>query len=215
MFRYLILGLLRNGAVLHGYALMKEYWNRSGIQVSSGNFYRELQRLAADGFVCSVTNPVDADARRAPYEITETGAAAFDAWLVQRTGAGVPYCDDEISARAIFVPQADPSIVNRILERWQEELWSRGKGLERAREAALARSKDGKEGGLSPLALLLARRLKYVASDLEFIDQLRMAYQRSAAASSQVAEPRAASSATRVRAVKKKAQETPPRRNRR
>ena len=212
MFRYLILGLLRNGEALHGYALMKEYWIRSGIRVSSGNFYRELQRLAAEGLVRSVANPADADPRRVPYEITEAGAAAFDAWFAQPTGAAAPYYEDDISARALFIPEAESPVVDAVLDRWQEELWYRGKSLERAREAALSRSESREEARLIPLALLLARRLKYVAADLEFIEQLRTAHQRSAARRAPEARP---ASSPRVRVVKKKAQETPSPRSRR
>jgi DNA-binding PadR family transcriptional regulator len=66
MFRFLILGLLRNGARLHGYALVKEYRERSGSEVSTGNFYRELQRLVFDGLIRSASNPPEADAQRPP-----------------------------------------------------------------------------------------------------------------------------------------------------
>jgi hypothetical protein len=78
MFRYLVLGLLRDGEPRHGYAVMKEYRERSGLQVNTGSFYRELQRLVAEGLVQTVANPTDADPRRAPYQITETGSACFD-----------------------------------------------------------------------------------------------------------------------------------------
>src|SRR5438874_1232578 len=57
LYRYLVLGLLRNGAARHGYALMKEYQRRSGTQIGSGRFYGKLQRLAAEGLVTTATNP--------------------------------------------------------------------------------------------------------------------------------------------------------------
>lgn len=54
MFRFLVLGLLRGGGSFHGYALMKEYRERSGLQLSTGNFglapvaqTPELSRCAA------------------------------------------------------------------------------------------------------------------------------------------------------------------------
>ena len=103
MFRYMVLGLLRNGEKLHGYALMKEYRTRSGLQMSTGNFYRELQRLGAEGLVREVINPEGADPRRAPYEITEAGAAAFDAWLTGPNATALGQYDDELSTRALFV----------------------------------------------------------------------------------------------------------------
>ena len=77
-FRYLVLGLLRHGEPRHGYALMKEYQEHTGLRLSTGNFYRELQRLSVEGLVRTASNPEGADPRRAPYRITEAGAA-FDA----------------------------------------------------------------------------------------------------------------------------------------
>ena len=112
MFRYLILGLLRNGARLHGYALVKEYRERSGIEVSTGNFYRELQRLIVDGLIRSASNPPDADARRTPYEITELGISVFDDWFTAPDAAGgiIPEEDipvlAEIGVAKVFTPGA-------------------------------------------------------------------------------------------------------------
>src|SRR5207302_10584200 len=57
MFQYLVLGLLRDGKPRHGYALMKDYRDRSGVQLSTGSFYRELQKLAAKGLVRTSANP--------------------------------------------------------------------------------------------------------------------------------------------------------------
>src|SRR5437773_2069439 len=79
-FRFLILGLLRDGAPRHGYAVAKAYKLRSGGKISTGNFYRELQRLVADGLACTASNPPGADPRRTPYAITTVGRATFDAW---------------------------------------------------------------------------------------------------------------------------------------
>ena len=74
MFRYLILGLLRGGTTHHGYGLVKEYRERSGADVSTGNFYRELQRMVLDGLIRATANPPGSDSRRTPYEITAVGA---------------------------------------------------------------------------------------------------------------------------------------------
>ena len=86
MFRYLVLGLLRNGDACHGYAVIKDYRKRTGQEASSGNFYRELQRLVGEGLVRTATNPPGADPRRAPYQITEAGSAVFDTWLFGSDG---------------------------------------------------------------------------------------------------------------------------------
>ncbi len=176
MFRYLILGLLRGGEAHHGYALMKGYGERSGIRVGSSNFYRELQRLVGEGLVRMVTKPADVDPRRAPYEITERGAMAFDAWLGQPTTTAVTSYEDEISSRSLFVADAGPAVVQRVLGSWQDDLWVHGKTLERDREAALSRSRVTPPRRFEPLTLLLTRRLKHVAADLEFIEEFREAY---------------------------------------
>lgn len=174
MFRFLILGLLRNGAQLHGYALVKEYRERSGAEVSTGNFYRELQRLVIDGLISSATNPPDADARRTPYEITETGRSVFDEWFTARDAAGGASSEDDISARALFIAESEPPAVAALLDRLEENLWFSGKTLERTRQQALNRA--GQPSRFEVLPSLLARRLKRVAADLEFLEEFRTAY---------------------------------------
>src|SRR2546428_12620361 len=59
---------------------MKEYRQQSGIEISIGNVYRELQRLAAGGLVRAAANPPGADPRRGPYENTPAGSAAVVEW---------------------------------------------------------------------------------------------------------------------------------------
>src|SRR5262247_1127924 len=137
MFRFLILGMLRNGAQLHGYALVKCYRERSGAEVSTGNFYRELQRLVLDGLIRSADNPPQADARRTPYEITQVGIEVFDEWFTARDAAGGAASEDDISARALFMADSDPAVVAGLLEHMEENLWFAGKSLERARQLLL------------------------------------------------------------------------------
>jgi DNA-binding PadR family transcriptional regulator len=175
MFRYLVLGLLRRGEPLHGYALMKEYRERAGVQISTGSFYRELARLVTEGLVRTASNPPGCDPRRAPYEITDLGATAFDAWFSEPLGTDAGPHEDGLSARSVFLAEAGPAAARPALERWHEELWQRGKALERERELALRAAEDG-DGAFGVLALLLARRLKQVAADLEFLHELRTAY---------------------------------------
>jgi len=190
MMRHMLLGLLQHHGARHGYALMKEIRARTGVQVSIGNVYRELARLVREGLVRSTPNPPEMDARRAPYEITAAGTAAFDAWLAAtptRTQAPV---HDEFSARALFLGQAAPAVGRKLIERWREDLGLQGKTLERARDVAAApdRSRDA-----SPFALLpffLRRRIRQVAVDLEFVDELESVHERWAAAHTQAAEGR-------------------------
>jgi DNA-binding PadR family transcriptional regulator len=174
MFRFLVLGLLRGGSQIHGYALVKEYRERSGCEVSTGNFYRELQRLVFEGLIRGAANPPEADARRTPYEITARGADVFDEWFTSHEAAGSAFTEDDISARALFVTAAEPVLVTNLLDRLEENLWFAGKTVERARQLALTRNPA--PGRFDVLSLLLARRLKRVAADLEFVEEIRHAY---------------------------------------
>src|SRR5262245_60288946 len=122
MFRFLILGLLRGGARLHGYALVKEYRERSGADVSSGNFYRELQRLVLDGLIRGTDNPPEADARRTPYAITPLGARVFDEWLATTEVGGGNSAEDELSARALFIEDIDAEAALSLFDRLQEHI---------------------------------------------------------------------------------------------
>ena len=176
MFRYLVLGLLRDGRPQHGYGLAKLYRDRTGIQLNTGNFYRELQKLAEAGLVRPVTNPDGSDPRRAPFEITAHGVAAFDTWLRAPAKARPEGYEDELSCRALFLADVPPPMAAEILERWQEAYWISGKILERAREAAVTGATGNGYG--AHLALLLARRLKHLAADLEFLEELRAVEER-------------------------------------
>jgi DNA-binding PadR family transcriptional regulator len=179
MVRYLVLGFLRTGRPYHGYALMKLYCQGSGLQISAGNFYRELQHLVVEGLVRTVRNPPGADARRAPYEITDLGIAAFDAWLAEPNSTGAAQHDDDLSTRTLFLADADPVLARRLLAQWREELWIRSKILERERDLALRA--DATES-FAALPFLLTRRLKRIAADLEFLDEFRSAFEQWTAA---------------------------------
>jgi DNA-binding PadR family transcriptional regulator len=176
MFRYLVLGLLRDGQLRHGYALMKEYRERSGLRVSTGNFYRELQRLVVAGFVRTADNPSDADPRRAPYEITPSGRAEFDRWLTGPTGTGFGRYEDELSSRSLFLVDAGPVLANKLLDGWKEELWIRSKIYERDRANAVTNPTPGQAGAFPILSILLTRNLKHIAADVEFINELAAAH---------------------------------------
>lgn len=176
MFRYLVLGLLMNGASLHGYALMKSYRERTGVQLSTGSFYRELQRLVAEGLVETVANPSDADPRRAPYAITQAGQVAFDSWLAGPTGAAIGRYEDELSSKVLFLGVVDPILVQKLIDGWKEELWLRSKMHERACAALGAQPKRTTVGSFDALPFLLARNLKHLAADLEFLSEFRAAY---------------------------------------
>ena len=166
MFRYVILGILRSGAALHGYALAKAYEQRTGAEVRIGNVYRELGRLEREGMVRRTAAPDAGDPRRAPYEITAAGLAELQGWLAQPAlGAGGA---DEIAVRALclFGGAADAPLT--ALEQLRVSLWMRGQRLERERRSATTQPADA-----APiLPFLLERRLAHVAADLELVAKL-------------------------------------------
>jgi DNA-binding PadR family transcriptional regulator len=178
MMRYVILGLLRHNGPRHGYALLKEVRARIGLNLSIGNVYRELAHLLTDGLLASTANPVGADPRRAPYEITPAGIATFDSWLSAAPTKALVHHHDEFCARAFFLGQADPSVGRKIIERWKDELAIHGKTLERAKEAATAPNRGCNGSPIDVLPFFLSRWLRHVAVDLEFIEQLRVAHER-------------------------------------
>ncbi len=174
MFRYLILGLLRTGTTLHGYALVKAYRERSGADVSTGNFYRELQRLVMDGLIRGADNPPGADARRTPYAITAVGGEVFDEWLAAADAGAAGFAEDELSARALFLEDCAPAACAAVLDHLQENLWFVGKTLERTRQQALTRAASPGGDAAAILPLLLTRRLKHLAANLEFAEEVRI-----------------------------------------
>lgn len=167
MFRYHLLGMLRNGTQ-HGYGLAKEYRRRGGVDSGLGSFYRELQKLVEQGYVRRVANKDDVDPRRAPYEITSHGEEAFDEWFEELPRAG--HCPDgELAVRALFFTEVEPDTAHRVLVRWEADLWDLSKRLERQIKDVAQSATVTDEIHRS----LLHRRLQHVAKDLEFIEDLR------------------------------------------
>ncbi|MBY0278809.1 helix-turn-helix transcriptional regulator [Candidatus Binatia bacterium] len=173
MFRFIVLGLLRHGRTLHGYALMKAHRARTGVPMSTGTFYRELQSLVADGLVCVVDRAPDDDARRTPYRITTSGIELFDRWLVRPPLVNLGN-DDELTARTMFLHEAPREIARRMIDSWKEELWLLSKKLERDRQSELHRCSTEREP-FSILVLLIARRLRHIAGDVAYLEELNAA----------------------------------------
>jgi DNA-binding PadR family transcriptional regulator len=135
MLRYAILGLMRCGGSHHGYALMKQYRMASGMPSSVGNLYRELHNLRGLGWVRAAVNPDGADPRRAPYEITDAGVRAFDAWLRSETNVPLLEVQDRLPVVAFLMYLArGTKVVDGldVLDRWDGELRVRSSLLERA-----------------------------------------------------------------------------------
>src|SRR5262245_61331844 len=119
MFRYQILGILRRYEG-HGYALGKEYERLTGRRISAGNVYRELQRMVGEGLIRQLPKARDGDQRREPYQITETGRTAFDAWFSEIPRASAPG-DSELAARALFFADVQPSVAKQVIEVWRSD----------------------------------------------------------------------------------------------
>jgi DNA-binding PadR family transcriptional regulator len=169
MLWHVILGLLRDGELHHGYELMTAFRVRSGGPASPGNFYRELGRLQTHGLVETALNPPDADARRIPYHITEKGRANFDRWLL-----APPMNEGDLAGWLLFVGRVPAADRERLLDRWQEELWVRSQELARQHRAAVdAAATAEASDDYEPLRVLLSRQLKHLAADLAFLEDLR------------------------------------------
>lgn len=171
MFSHLILGLLRDGRARHGYELISAYAARLGLPVNPGNFYRECSKLAAQGLIAPDLNPPDADPRRIPYRITSGGSRKFDSWLRNPVRRDWP-----LEGWLVFPERLSADERMRFLEQVQQELWTENKSLVRARETALARSPDDAKRWSA--ALILLRRIKQTASDLQFLEEVREEFAR-------------------------------------
>jgi len=169
MFCHLVLGCLRDGSARHGYDVCAEIRSRSGIQVNPGNVYRELSKLATQGLIEAARNPQDADPRRNPYRITESGRGTFDAWLHSPVTQ-----DDELSAWLAFLDRVPREELDPLLDRLQERLWLQTKALTQSREDALAGARlNGHSARHDVAAIRSLFQLKQVTAVLEFVEELR------------------------------------------
>lgn len=165
MFRHQLLGLLRDGNAYHGYALVKEYVRRTGVETNTGYAYRDLQKLVEDGLVEIVENAKGADRRRRPYRITDAGRECFDDWFsdIPQVTLGP---DGELAARAIFFDEIDDDLVRTVVERWRLDLDLLRKQLEQQIEFPRTR------GTSRTLTTIQRRRKRLVEAELGFIDDL-------------------------------------------
>jgi DNA-binding PadR family transcriptional regulator len=62
-----------SGGPKHGYAVIKDIEEMSGVSFGPGTLYGVLARLEEEGLV----EPLPAEAQRRPYRITATGVAAL------------------------------------------------------------------------------------------------------------------------------------------
>ena len=172
MLRYVLLALMADGKPTHGYALMKAYEERSGIRLSIGNVYRELQWLVGEGLIATAINPPGADPRRAPYAITAGGRQALGAWLATPAYALMRVAPDAICHRLALAADMDQSLLGSFLDDLHGELWSQSKVVERERAIVDQRARHG-DRAVPTRAILLERRARHLAADIEMVDQMR------------------------------------------
>src|ERR1051326_3377897 len=167
MLRYVLLAVIAETGPLHGYALMKAFAARSGIRLSIGNVYRELQRLRSDGYIAAVDNPADADPRRAPYAITDAGRAALASWFTAPAESFLREPVDPLYCRLALLASSKVTHAVKFLDDLEVELSQQRRSAERRRETA----RDG-----SPiLDILLGRRARHLAADIDMITEMRTA----------------------------------------
>jgi DNA-binding PadR family transcriptional regulator len=171
MLRYVLLALLRDRTPRHGYALMKAFAERSGVRLSVGNVYRELQRLRIDGLIAPAANPVGADPRRTPYVITDEGREVLADWFATPASALARGVSDALAYRLALLGEMEPAQVEAFLDDLQAELRAQAKALGGDR----TRSPEGGAiaGECPTRAFLESRHARHVAADLALIDDIR------------------------------------------
>lgn len=166
MFRHQLLGLLRDGRPCHGYALVKEYMRRTGVETNSGYAYRDLQKLVGEGLVETVAKIRGADRRRRPYRITEAGRTSFDQWFSEIPEVSLAG-DGELAARAIFFHEVDRESVLELLDGLRCDLWAVTKQIERQMELPASDAAPD-----AACAAILRRRKRMAAAELAFLEDL-------------------------------------------
>ena len=164
MVQHLILGLLRHGTPSYAYALSSELTRRAGASYLAQNVGRELRKLKDAGLVTREANAPGADERRIPFAITPEGCDVFDEWLLSPQTL-----EDEFSDWLLFIELVAVPIRIQLLERHEDELWTRIKILNRA--VADAGSSNGNGHGPSsggPLDLLRRK----LSVELELVREL-------------------------------------------
>lgn len=187
MLRYMILGLLRRGECVHGYALWKAYERRSGQIIQNGKFYRTLKGLAHAGYIRPMERP-ESDPRRTSYELTPAGSAAFDEWVIS-SELLTSTAEDPISSRALFLFELSPDVASAFFLGLEDVLSARWKRLEYDRERVLSRPGIA-ERERSVQSLLLTRHLERTSADLSWLREARSRYEQLHVAPAVAASPR-------------------------
>ena len=169
MLRYVLLGMMRDSELRHGYGLAKEYEQRTGVKVVAGNVYRELRKLVDEGLVERAKDADGDDPRRLLHVITAHGLEAFESWFEEIPPTSVrDGSDGELAARLTFFVEVEPEMASTVLERFRIDYWRHAKMLEQDLEKTLRLGLE--ESKAHPM--LVHRRLRHVETELEFLDEV-------------------------------------------
>ena len=132
--------------------------------------------MSSDSSVPSIAPPTAIRARTLSDHRVRRDA--FRQWFVDLTQLGIANGhEDELSARIAFLGDVDPPMR---APSWRTCRTSSGRArsrLERARAAAMAQATSDPARGLPVLALMLGRRMRRLAAELAFLDDLRSSYE--------------------------------------
>jgi len=171
MYDYVILGVLRSGRALHGYAMSEAYSAErlGGVPLDTRRLYKTLKRLENARWITPVAI---ADARaKVDYTIAARGITAFDRWFCR---VEQDRLHSALEARVPFVGDVPPDLAARWAEQYERALWMRASEL--AESEALASINRA-----LPLTLLRLRALaRQVSLDLEQVRSLRAVFTPSA-----------------------------------
>jgi DNA-binding PadR family transcriptional regulator len=172
VYDFIILGVLRSGRALHGYALSEAYVDDrlGGAPRDARRLYKTLKRLEG---VRWITPAAIADARATvDYTIAPRGIVAFDGWFVRVERDRLHAA---LEARVPFVGDVPPDLAVRWAEQYERALWLRA--------SELAESEAAASVNLAPSLMLLRLRAqaRQVSVDLEQVRSLRAVLVPSAA----------------------------------
>jgi DNA-binding PadR family transcriptional regulator len=175
MLAHVILGMMRDGRVWHGYALKKEYRRLSGLEPNEGNFYGKLAQLVEKDFIQSSSTPealaaADPGGRIViPYCITDRGKHEFDTWLLSPATL-----HEEMASWLLFLNLVPPDTLESLLGREKQRRLQRCKSLAHQVEDEVEDAHLNGHG-YDARALLLQRELKHATTDLEWLEELQHA----------------------------------------
>lgn len=174
---YAVLGMLSFDAELTGYDLHRWsqnlrffYWSPAQSQI-----YTELRRLLTRGYVTERTEPLPNRPAKRLYRITDSGLAAFRAWLAE-AAVEPPLLRHSVALRLFFGHQTSPERLREVLTEYADTI--------RRRLAEVAELEVGLDEQFSYPALVAGWGVHYYRAELAAVrDLLRKLDKRSGLAS--------------------------------